>query len=158
MKNESKVFNLDDLSSYVSYLKKNNTDIGFTNGCFDLLHKGHLFLLTEAKKHCDYLIVAINTDISVKILKGSGRPKDNEETRIQKLSSRDEIDAIILFNEETPIILIERLIPDKLFKGSDYSKKKVVGEDFINKNGGKLILIDTLEGYSTSDIINKSGN
>ena len=156
MSNNSKIFDIKELVSHVKFLKKKNLIIGFTNGCFDLLHMGHLTLLLQAKKKCDYLIIGLNSDLSVKNIKGENRPVDNEEDRIQNLSIRDEVDAIIIFSEETPLKIIEEIIPNKLFKGSDYKKEIVVGAEFVIKNGGNVEFIDILEGYSTTNIINKT--
>ncbi|MDA9591708.1 adenylyltransferase/cytidyltransferase family protein [Pelagibacteraceae bacterium] len=156
MSNNSKIFDIKELVSHVKFLKKKNLIIGFTNGCFDLLHMGHLTLLLQAKKKCDYLIIGLNSDLSVKNIKGENRPVDNEEDRIQNLSIRDEVDAIILFSEETPLKIIKEIIPNKLFKGSDYKKEIVVGAEFVIKNGGNVEFIDILEGYSTTNIINKT--
>ena len=154
--NKKKLFNIDQLIGLILKLKKKNLSIGFTNGCFDLLHKGHLSLLFQSKKKCDYLVVAINSDNSTKQLKGDDRPKDNQSVRIYKLSNLDEVDAIIIFNEDNPLKLITAIKPDILFKGSDYNEKEIVGADFIMKNGGKIELIDILVGYSTTNIINNS--
>ena len=156
MSNNSKIFDIKELVSHVKFLKKKNLIIGFTNGCFDLLHMGHLTLLLQAKKKCDYLIIGLNSDLSVKNIKGENRPVDNEEDRIQNLSIRDEVDAIIIFSEETPLKIIKEIIPNKLFKGSDYKKEIVVGAEFVIKNGGNVEFIDILEGYSTTNIINKT--
>ena len=156
MKNKN--YEIDILIKNLSQFKKNNVIIGFTNGCFDLLHKGHLYLLLESKKRCDYLIVGLNSNHSIKALKGESRPIDNEARRIEKLSEIDEVDAIIIFNENTPLKLIKKIKPDILFKGSDYLNKDIVGKEFIIDNGGKIQLIDILAGYSTTNIINNSSN
>lgn len=142
------------LKNKILSLKDNKKIIGLTNGCFDLLHKGHISLIIQSKKMCDYLIVAINSDMSVKKLKGNDRPYDNIETRIKNLSDRKEVDSIIVFNEFTPLSLISELKPDILFKGSDYKKKEVVGSGIIINNGGKVEFIDILSGFSTTNIIN----
>tara|TARA_B110000444_G_scaffold147001_1_gene137435 strand:+ start:2029 stop:2508 length:480 start_codon:yes stop_codon:yes gene_type:complete len=154
--NSKKIFNIEELVSYVNFLKKKNLIIGFTNGCFDLLHKGHIYSLSQAKKKCDYLIVGLNSDSSVTVLKGPNRPKDNQELRIKKLSKCETVDAIIIFYETTPLELIKRIIPDVLFKGSEYKSKLVAGSEFMLKNGGKLEFIDILDGYSTTNIIKNS--
>ncbi len=156
MKNKN--FKIDNLIKNLSQFKENNFIIGFTNGCFDLLHKGHLYLLLESKKRCDYLIVGLNSDCSIKSLKGESRPIDNESRRIAKLSEIDEVDAIIVFNEITPLELVKKIKPDILFKGADYINKDIVGKEFILDNGGKIYLIDILAGYSTTNIINNSSN
>tara|TARA_B000000532_G_scaffold244028_1_gene242054 strand:+ start:4200 stop:4670 length:471 start_codon:yes stop_codon:yes gene_type:complete len=144
----------DELNSCITSLKKKDKKIGFTNGCFDLLHKGHIHLLKETKYFCDFLIVAINSDSSIKSLKGKDRPIDNESIRIKKLSKLNYIDFIIIFNEETPLKLIKKLSPNILFKGSDYENKEIVGENFVKEQGGEIKLIDLIKGISTTKIIN----
>ena len=157
MKSIDKKYKLKDLIIKINLIKKNeNAVIGFTNGCFDLLHKGHLYILAEAKKKCDYLIVGVNSDISIKLLKGEDRPIDNESVRLNKLSVIDDVDALIIFKEETPINIIQALLPNILFKGADYKNKEVVGSDYVIRNGGKIEFIDILEGYSTTAIIKNS--
>ena len=157
MKNTDKEYLLNDLIIKINWLKKNdNSTVGFTNGCFDLLHKGHIHSITEARKKCDYLIVAINSDTSVKLLKGNDRPIDNETIRLNKLSNIKDVDALIVFKEETPINIIKSLLPNILFKGSDYKNKKVVGSECIIRNGGKIEFIDILDGFSTTNIIKNS--
>lgn len=153
MKNQ-KHFKVDILLNNITLLKSENLIIGFTNGCFDLLHKGHLKLLLESKKKCDYLIVGLNSDTSIKSIKGSGRPIDSEATRIAKLSDQEGVDAIIVFSEENPLKLIKKINPNILFKGTDYSKKDIIGKEFVVKNGGEVVLIDILDGYSTTNTIN----
>ena len=154
--NSKKIFNIDELVSHLNFLKKKNLIIGFTNGCFDLLHKGHTYSLSQAKNKCDYLVVGLNSDSSVTVLKGPNRPKDDQELRIKKLSKCKDVDAIIIFYETTPLELIKKTKPDILFKGSDYKSKLVVGSEFILKNGGKLEFIEFLDGYSTTNIIKNS--
>ena len=151
-----KVFKLNNLLQIIIELKKEEKIVGFANGCFDLLHKGHIFLLSEAKKNCDFLIVGLNSDFSVKSLKGKSRPIDNEKNRIDNLLKKTQVDAIILFSEDTPINLITNLSPNILFKGSDYINKEVVGSSYIKEKNGKTIFINIIDGYSTTNIINKS--
>lgn len=151
----NKLFNEAQL---IKHLKKirNNLIIGFTNGCFDLLHEGHLSLLSNARQKCDFLIVGLNSDLSVKLLKGKNRPIDKELVRLKKLSTIKDVDALILFNEETPLKIINRLLPDILFKGADYKYKEVIGSESVINNGGKIKFIDILEGFSTTNIIKNS--
>ena len=129
--------------------------IGFTNGCFDLLHEGHLYLIRESKKRCDFLIIGVNSDESVKMLKGEGRPIENQEQRVKNLSKMEEVDAVAIFNTETPENIIKYLNPDILLKGGDYNKTDIVGSKFIIENGGSVEVIDLLPGYSTTKIINE---
>lgn len=158
MKNLNKEYSAENLINKIVQLKKENISIGFTNGCFDLLHKGHIYSISEAKKKCDYLIIAINSDVSVKIIKGPNRPIDDQVTRVLKLSKLDDVDAIIIFYDDNPLKLIKDINPDILFKGADYKDKEIIGSEFIIENGGKVELIDILNGYSTTNIIKNSSN
>ena len=158
MKNLNKEYSSVNLIKKIEQLKKENISIGFTNGCFDLLHKGHIYSISEAKKKCDYLIVGLNSDISVIKLKGSNRPIDDQSNRILKLSKLDDVDAIIIFHDDNPLKLIKDINPDILFKGADYEDKEIIGSEFIINNGGKVELIDLLNGYSTTNIIKNSSN
>jgi len=158
MKNLNKEYSTENLIKKIVHLKKENICIGFTNGCFDLLHKGHIYSISEAKKKCDYLIIAINSDISVSIIKGPNRPIDDQVNRVSKLSKLDDVDAIIIFYDDNPLKLIKDINPDILFKGTDYKDKEIIGSEFIIKNGGKVELIDILNGYSTTNIIKNSSN
>ena len=156
MQNLSKEYNLENLIKKLNFLRNKNIIIGFTNGCFDLLHKGHLYSISEAKKKCDYLIVGINSDISVSAIKGNDRPIDDQITRVLKLSELVDVDAITIFNDNTPLKLITDIKPDILFKGDDYKNKEIVGSKFIIKNGDKVEFIGILDGFSTTNIIKKS--
>ena len=158
MKNLNKEYSTENLIKKIVHLKKENICIGFTNGCFDLLHKGHIYSISEAKKKCDYLIIAINSDISVSIIKGPNRPIDDQVNRVSKLSKLDDVDAIIIFYDDNPLKLIKDINPDILFKGADYKDKEIIGSEFIIENGGKVELIDILNGYSTTNIIKNSSN
>ncbi|MDB9818893.1 adenylyltransferase/cytidyltransferase family protein [Pelagibacterales bacterium] len=158
MKNLNKEYSAENLIKKIVQLKKENVSIGFTNGCFDLLHKGHIYSISEAKKKCDYLIIAINSDISVSIIKGPNRPIDDQVNRVLKLSKLDDVDAIIIFYDDNPLELIKDINPDILFKGADYKDKEIIGSEFIIENGGKVELIDILNGYSTTNIIKNSSN
>ena len=156
MYNTIKEYNLKNLLKKINELKKDNLRIGFTNGCFDLLHKGHIHSISTAKNKCDYLIIGVNSDTSVSKIKGLNRPIDDQENRVLSLSQLEDVDAIIIFYEETPLNLIKDIRPDILFKGSDYKNKKIVGSKFLKENGGKVELIDILTGYSTTNIIKNS--
>ncbi len=127
--------------------------VGFTNGCFDILHSGHIQLFQQARARCDKLIVAVNTDESVRRLKGSTRPINDLKERAELLSALKDVDAVISFDADTPISLIEHLKPDLLVKGADYRPEEVVGAQFVQSYGGKLFLADLLEGRSTSMIV-----
>ena len=157
MKDVSKEYNISDfVKKKLILLKKNCLRVGFTNGCFDLLHQGHLYSISEAKKKCDYLIIGLNSDISVTKIKGSNRPIDEQTYRVLKLSKLNDVDAIIIFNDDTPLRLIKEINPDILFKGVDYKDREIVGSKFVKENGGKVELLDFLDGYSTSNLIKNS--
>ena len=129
--------------------------IGFTNGCFDIIHPGHISLLHCAKNECDKLVVGLNSDSSVAKLKGKDRPIQKENARATVLLALKDVDIVIIFNEETPIKLIELIKPDVLIKGGDYKIDEIVGAEFIQQNGGRVVLSDYKNGHSTSDIIKK---
>lgn len=127
--------------------------VGFTNGCFDILHPGHVHLLNATKRHCDRLILAINSDASVRRLKGPERPINDVRSRAEVLSGLTAVDAVVAFDEDTPLTLIEALRPDVLVKGGDYTIETVVGADVVQGYGGKVILIDLLAGHSTTRMV-----
>ena len=130
----------------------------FTNGCFDILHLGHLRLLKKASQMGDVLVLGLNTDTSIKILKGEERPINNQNYRSEMLEYFDFIDYIILFNNETPLELIIKLKPDILVKGGDYKEEEIVGHEFMKRNKGKIVVFDLLEGLSSTSILNKLKN
>jgi len=138
--------------------KYKNKTIGFTNGCFDLIHQGHIFYLKEARKMCDFLILGLNSDSSIKKIKGKDRPILNQIERTEILKNFAFIDKILIFNEETPINLIKKIKPNIIFKGDDYSINEVVGSKEIKKWGGQIKLIKCVKGKSTSNIIRKIKN
>jgi len=127
--------------------------IVFTNGCFDILHPGHLHYLYKAKSYGDILIVATNSDSSIKRLKGFKRPVNDFEFRSTMLSYLNFVDLIIEFDSDTPLELIQKVSPSVLVKGADYSESQVVGADFVKSNGGQIVLIEFLQGFSTTEII-----
>ncbi len=136
----------------------NNNRVIFTNGCFDILHLGHIDYLIKARKLGDVLIIGLNTDNSVKKLKGEKRPVNNQNARALLLASLEFVDFVILFDEETPMNLIKMITPDVLVKGGDYTIESVVGADFVLNYGGTVEIIPFLEGYSTTAIINNLQN
>jgi len=150
-----KFINKLDLKEKVRDIKSKSKRIVFTNGCFDIIHAGHVDYLEKAKTLGDLLIVGVNSDLSVKKIKDHGRPIVKEEYRLKVLDSIGPIDHIILFDEETPLELIKELKPDVLVKGADWKDKGVVGEDIVKSYGGKVELIELLPGISTSSIIEK---
>lgn len=153
---QSKIFSKNsDLKDIITSWRDAGNKIVFTNGCFDILHLGHLDYLTKAAELGDKLVIGVNTDASVSKLKGDNRPVIDETTRVRKLASMAFIDAVILFNEETPLELIKGISPNVLVKGGDYSLEGVVGADHVLQTGGAVKLIDFLPGHSTSSIIDK---
>ena len=145
----------EQLSKKVSEWKQNNDIIVFTNGCFDILHLGHVQYLKEAKMLGTKLIVAANSDNSVANIKGKHRPIQNEEGRINLLASLEYIDAVTIFNDETPYELIKLLIPNILVKGGDWKPEQIIGSDVVLQNGGKVLSLNFMEGYSTTSIESK---
>lgn len=129
--------------------------VGFTNGCFDLLHPGHIALLQGAAKACDRLIIAINSDSSVKRLKGADRPIQSEQARAEVMGAIECVDLIVIFNEDTPLEVIKLLKPDLLVKGADYEEKDIIGADFVTRIGGSVLRISLKEGCSTTGLIDR---
>jgi D-beta-D-heptose 7-phosphate kinase/D-beta-D-heptose 1-phosphate adenosyltransferase len=130
--------------------------IGFTNGCFDLLHPGHVKLLAEARAACDRLIVGLNTDASARRLKGPGRPVQDEDARAEVLAALEAVDLVAPFDEDTPIELIRRVRPHVLIKGADYKKSEVVGAELVERWGGEVILVELLPGHSTTRLVTQA--
>jgi len=150
-----KIKTLKDLLPIVRRLKKTGKRIVFTNGCFDLLHSGHLKLLREAKSQGDILIVGLNSDASVKKIKGPGRPLISEKERVEMLADLQPVDYIVTFEEEAPDNLISRILPHVLVKGADYDKNQVRGRSIVEKSGGKVVLVPLLPNCSTSGLLSK---
>jgi D-beta-D-heptose 7-phosphate kinase/D-beta-D-heptose 1-phosphate adenosyltransferase len=146
----------DEARAKRDFWRKAGLTVGFTNGCFDLLHPGHVTLLAKAAQQVDRLIVAINTDASVARLKGPKRPIQAQNARAQVLSSLRSVDLVTLFDQDTPLELIAHLVPDVLFKGADYTEENVVGGDIVKAAGGRVVLIDLVEGQSTSALVDKA--
>ena len=144
--------------TYITKIKrwKKRYRIGVSNGCFDLLHKGHLYSLKQSRKFCDKLIILLNSDSSVKKLKGAGRPIQNVQLRKRNLLKSKYVDYVIIFNDLTPFKLIKKLKPDYLFKGSDYMNKKIVGKKYVKSYGGQVKVLKNLKNISTTKIILKS--
>ncbi len=152
---QSKIFDQEKLMKQVSAWRLLSKKIVFTNGCFDILHLGHVDYLSKAADEADFLIVGVNTDQSTSKLKGPHRPINNEEQRTVILASLHFVDAVILFDEETPYNLIKLIQPDVLVKGADYKPEEIVGYDIVKASGGSVKTIDFLPGYSTSLIEEK---
>ena len=150
-----KIKSLPELKRIVPNLKKKGKKIVFTNGCFDLLHPGHIYYLKEAKKKGDILILGLNSDSSVRKLKGKGRPLIPQKDRAEILANLKFIDYIFIFNELTPAKAVRAISPDVLVKGGDYKKEDVVGGKFVAEKGGKVLIIPFLKGHSTTQLIKK---
>lgn len=151
-----KIFELKELSSQLAVWRFQEKKIVFTNGVFDLLHLGHIDYLSKAKDEGNILLVGVNSDDSAKRLnKGKNRPITNQESRSAIMASLQFVDAVVLFDEDTPYELIKVVQPDVLVKGSDYKTKNIVGYDIVNDKGGEVVTIDFLKGYSTTSMVDK---
>jgi D-beta-D-heptose 7-phosphate kinase/D-beta-D-heptose 1-phosphate adenosyltransferase len=137
--------------------RRRGLKVGFANGCFDLLHPGHLHLIAQARAACDRLVVGLNSDASVKRLKGKGRPVHDEAARAAVLAALADVDLVTIFDEDTPEALIAELRPDVLVKGADYTIDKVVGAGFVQGYGGRVVLAELMPGHSTSAIVARLG-
>ena len=151
----AKVTPLDDLAAQVEAWRAMGLKVGFTNGCFDILHRGHVAYLAQARSWCDRLVVALNSDASVKRLKGEGRPVTDLDSRAVVIGGLASVDRVTSFDDPTPIALIERLRPDVLIKGADYTREGVVGGDLVESWGGEVRLAAFQDGYSTTKTIEK---
>jgi D-beta-D-heptose 7-phosphate kinase/D-beta-D-heptose 1-phosphate adenosyltransferase len=149
----SKHFSLDSVQQQVARWREIGLKIAFTNGCFDLLHPGHLSLLNQARKAADRLVVGLNSDLSVRRLKGPERPVQGEVARATVLASLKAVDAVVIFGEDTPLELIDALAPDVLVKGADYTVDTVVGAELVQRRGGRVMLAELLPAHSTSSTI-----
>ena len=146
---------LNDIKKLREKIRIENRKVVFTNGCFDIIHKGHVTYLNEAKSLGDHLIVGINSDDSVKRLKGKDRPVNNESDRAFVLDNLKSVDDVLIFNEDTPYHIIKEIIPDLLVKGGDWKEEDIVGSDIVKKNGGKVISLQFVNDYSTTNILEK---
>ena len=145
----------DVLNRHLSYWRFKDKKIVFTNGCFDILHRGHVDYLARAASLGEVLIIGLNSDSSVQHIKGSNRPLQDEQSRALIMAAMHFVDAVVLFDEDTPYNLIKTVQPDILVKGSDYNEKEIVGYDVVMAKGGQVKTIDFIEGYSTSAIVNR---
>jgi len=152
---QNKIHSRETLIRQCHIWRQASKKIVFTNGCFDILHHGHLDYLAKAADQGNILIVGINTDASVQGLKGPERPLTNEQDRAFQIASLLCVDAVCLFEEDTPLSLIETLKPDVLVKGGDYTIDKIVGADFVQNNGGRVEIIPFVQGYSTTGLIDR---
>jgi len=154
------IVNRETATTIVTRWKAAGLVVGFTNGCFDILHQGHVIYLDKARQHCDKLVLGLNVDASIARLKGSGRPVNTFDARANVIAALESVDLVVpfaddLLENDTPLQLIAALMPDMLFKGADYTVDTVVGADILEQNGGQVILIELTDGYSTTDTIKK---
>jgi len=153
-----KLKSLDELAVITAQAQKNGKKVVFTNGCFDLLHRGHVHLLRQAKAVGDLLIVAVNSDRSVKEIKGLQRPVTSQTDRVELIGALEMVDYVVIFDEPDPYRLIATIKPNVLAKGGDWSAEKIVGADIVEQAGGRVTVIPYLPGYSTSEIIERIKN
>jgi D-beta-D-heptose 7-phosphate kinase / D-beta-D-heptose 1-phosphate adenosyltransferase len=149
------VFDWSVLDSSLAQWRQQGVRIGFTNGCFDLLHRGHIRLLAEARATCDRLVVGLNSDASTKRLKGQDRPINPAEGRAEVLAALEAVDLVVVFEEDTPLELLKRVRPAVLIKGADYKREDVVGREVVEAAGGQVVLVDLVPGQSTTNIVRR---
>ncbi len=152
---QSKIFKREGLRRMANVWRFKDKKIVFTNGCFDLMHYGHIYFLTKAADLGDQLVIGLNTDASVQEVKGEHRPIKDEKSRALLLASLVYVAGVAYFDEETPYELIKEVKPDVLVKGTDYKRSEIVGADFVESNGGQVERIETVEGYSTTSLEEK---
>lgn len=153
---QQKIFELTELQKLIFQWKYFGKKFAFTNGCFDILHQGHIFSLSKAASEADYLIVGLNSDKSVERLKGPGRPVNCQESRAIVLASLIMVDAVIIFEEDTPLNLVKAILPDVMVKGGDYRVNEIAGAGEVIAAGGRVVINPILEGFSTTSIIERS--
>src|SRR5712671_4735650 len=146
----------DGLEACLSDWRKHGLRIGFTNGCFDILHPGHVKVLTAARGACDRLVVGLNSDASVKRLKGEGRPVQDERARAEVLAALEAVDLVVIFEEDTPVKLIAQIRPSVLVKGGDYTRDQVIGHEIVEAHGGEVLLVEVLPGFSTTSLVKRA--
>ena len=150
-----KIFDLEFLMKNIGQWKNENKKIVFTNGCFDLIHLGHIELLARSSDLGDVLIIGVNSDLSIQKLKGENRPIIEEDSRVKQLAALEFVDAVVLFHEDTPQKLIEKIKPDVITKGGDYKAENVVGNEVVTQKNGQVVIIPLTQGYSTTSILKK---
>ena len=155
---KNKIFSVENLKLQVDKWKVSGERVVFTNGCFDIIHQGHIEVLARTADLGTKLIIGLNSDSSIQKLKGENRPIIQQQSRAILLASFSFVDAVILFSEDTPINLISTLLPDVLAKGGDYEIETIVGHEIIQKNGGKVVLVPFIDGFSSTTIIEKIRN
>ena len=151
----TKIISISSLKRIIRRLKQNGKRIVFTNGCFDILHYGHVKYLQDARNKGDYLVVAVNSDSSVKKIKAKNRPVIGQSDRVKTVAALSSVDFVVLFNADNPLSLIKALKPDILIKGADWKKQKIIGADFLKSYGGKVLTVNLVKGRSTSALIEK---
>ena len=152
---DKKITDRKDIKRKIAQWRALGKTVAFTNGCFDILHQGHIFSLSQAAKEADYLVVGLNSDVSTKRLKGDNRPINDERSRAIILASLFIVDAVVIFDEDTPLELIKDAQPDVLVKGGDYTIEQVVGAKEVQAAGGKVIINAIVPGFSTTGLIEK---
>jgi rfaE bifunctional protein nucleotidyltransferase chain/domain len=155
---EEKIIPFDKIANWAKAKRVTSKTIAFTNGCFDILHEGHIYSLSQAAKEADFLVVGVNADNSVRKLKGEHRPVNSEHTRTLILASLLLVDAVVIFEEDTPLELIKKVMPDVLAKGGDYTIETIVGAKEVTANGGRVVINPLIENISTTGIIEKIKN
>lgn len=152
---DKKIKSLSSILRIVSRFRREGKSIGFTNGCFDILHPGHVHYLERAKKYVDILILGLNSDKSVRKIKGPNRPVNNHNDRAKVIAGLDAVDYVVIFDDPTPYEIVKKIKPDYLFKGGDWKKSEVVGREIVESYGGRVVIIPYLKGYSTTSVIKK---
>jgi D-beta-D-heptose 7-phosphate kinase/D-beta-D-heptose 1-phosphate adenosyltransferase len=152
---EKPLLSLDEAKRFVDFMQQQGKTVVFTNGCFDILHAGHVQYLAKAKALGDILVVAINSDASVRRIKGEKRPINHQDDRAYILKNLKSVDAVLLFEDDTPLRVIETLLPDVLVKGNDWAVENIVGKDAVESHGGRVQTIEFLDGRSTTGTIEK---
>jgi rfaE bifunctional protein nucleotidyltransferase chain/domain len=153
-----KLKSLEEIKAIIVEARNNRKRVVFTNGCFDLLHRGHVHILREARACGDVLVVGINSDKSVKRIKGPARPVLPESDRCELLGAMEMVDFVILFNEPDPYDLIAAIQPDVLVKGGDWNSEKIIGADLVEEGGGRVVVVPYIKGFSTTEIIERIRN
>jgi D-glycero-beta-D-manno-heptose 1-phosphate adenylyltransferase len=155
---KQKIYPLNAMLHKLAQIRLTGTKVSFTNGVFDILHTGHIASLSQAAAEADFLIVGLNSDASVKRLKGNKRPVNNQDARALVLASLIIVDAVVIFHEDTPLEIIKAIMPDVLVKGGDYTIEQIVGAKEVMANGGRVVVNEIIEGFSTTGIIDKIKN
>ena len=152
---KNKIYSLEELKNKANVWKQSGEEVVFTNGCFDIIHRGHIEVLAQTADLGDKLIIGLNSDQSIQKLKGKDRPIIDEQSRAFLLAALSFVDAIVLFSKDTPLKLISTLLPDVLAKGGDYEIETIVGHEIVQQNGGKVKLVPFVDGFSSTTIIDK---